>query len=209
MATKLQRAAFGFNISAVLQNLLDGRTPEDKIVFNPGDVFTYGTGAGQAKDVFFDRRTLAASGSEDLDLAGGITNAFGATITFTKIRALAIKAAATNANNVLMGGAASNAWPALFGNANDVLVIRPGMTLGFSAPDATGLAGWSMQQIEDAISKGKDQMGNAVCAATHGSMISPYAALTQEDLDDITTYIMNLPPAANDTGSDCAGPPVP
>jgi mono/diheme cytochrome c family protein len=76
-------------------------------------------------------------------------------------------------------------------------------------PDATGLQGWSMQQIEDAISKGKDQMGNAVCAATHGSMVSPYAALTQEDLDDITTYIMNLPPAANDTGSDCAGPPVP
>jgi mono/diheme cytochrome c family protein len=76
-------------------------------------------------------------------------------------------------------------------------------------PDATGLQGWTMQQIEDAIAKGKDQMGNAVCAATHGSMISPYAALTQADLDDITTYVMNLPPAANDTGSDCAGPPVP
>lgn len=76
-------------------------------------------------------------------------------------------------------------------------------------PDATGLQGWTMQQIEDAISKGKDQMGNAVCAATHGSGISPYAALTQADLDDITTYIMNLPPAVNNTGSDCAGPAVP
>src|SRR5262249_53926225 len=76
-------------------------------------------------------------------------------------------------------------------------------------PDATGLAGWTMQQIEDAISKGKDQMGNAVCAATHGSMISPYAALEQADLDDITTYIMTLPPAVHDTGSDCAGPAVP
>ena len=76
-------------------------------------------------------------------------------------------------------------------------------------PDTTGLQGWTMAQIEDAIARGKDQMGSAVCAATHGSMISPYAALTPSDLDDITIYIMNLPPEVNDTGSDCAGPAVP
>jgi mono/diheme cytochrome c family protein len=76
-------------------------------------------------------------------------------------------------------------------------------------PDATGIGGWTKEQVETAIADGKDLMGNAVCAATHGSMVSPYAALTQEDLDDITAYIMNLPPQAHDTGSDCAGPPVP
>jgi len=76
-------------------------------------------------------------------------------------------------------------------------------------PDATGLMGWTFQQVEDGIAKGKDQNGNAVCAATHGSGISPYAALAKEDLDDITTYIMSLPPAANDTGANCQGPPVP
>jgi mono/diheme cytochrome c family protein len=78
-------------------------------------------------------------------------------------------------------------------------------------PDPTnGLGGWTTQQIEDAISKGKDRMGDAVCAATHGSGISPYAALTQQDLDDITTYIESIPPVSNAAGSDsCQGPPVP
>ncbi len=77
-------------------------------------------------------------------------------------------------------------------------------------PDPTnGIGGWTMQQVEDAIAKGKDRMGNAVCAATHGSMISPYAALDQADLDDITAYVMALPAAVNDTSPDCMGPPVP
>ena len=84
------------------------------------------------------------------------------------------------------------------------------LTRNVTPDPATGLGGWTMQQIEDAIAKGKDRMGDAVCAATHGSGISPYAALTKEDLDDITTYIMSLPPAVNASGSDsCQGPPVP
>ena len=78
-------------------------------------------------------------------------------------------------------------------------------------PDPTnGLGGWSVQQIQDAISKGKDRMGDAVCAATHGSTTSTYAALTADDLNDITTYITALPPVSNAAGSDsCQGPPVP
>jgi mono/diheme cytochrome c family protein len=76
-------------------------------------------------------------------------------------------------------------------------------------PDATGLMGYSIMDIENAIAKGKDPMGNAVCAATHGSQISPYAALEQGDLDDIAAYVAALPPAVNDTSPNCAGPPVP
>jgi mono/diheme cytochrome c family protein len=75
--------------------------------------------------------------------------------------------------------------------------------------DATGLMGWSSTQIADAIANGKDRDGNAVCAATHGSLISPYAGLDAQDLTDIANYIAALPGAANDTGSNCAGPPVP
>ena len=33
-----------------------------------------------------------------------------------------------------------------------------------------------------------------MCAATHGGVISPYAALEPQDLDDIVEYILNLPP---------------
>ncbi len=76
-------------------------------------------------------------------------------------------------------------------------------------PHATGLAGFTLAQIKNAIANGKDPNGNAVCAGTHGSMISPYAALEPEDLDDIATYISLLPPVDNNTGSNCEGPTVP
>ena len=74
---------------------------------------------------------------------------------------------------------------------------------------ATGLEGWTVDQIKDAIANGKDREGNAVCAATHGSLISPYAGLDPQDLTDIANYIKSLPPVDNNTGANCAGPPVP
>jgi len=74
---------------------------------------------------------------------------------------------------------------------------------------ATGLGGWTVDQIKRAISEGKDRDGNAVCAATHGSLISPYAALDPDDLTDIANYIASLPPVDHDTGTNCAGPAVP
>jgi mono/diheme cytochrome c family protein len=82
--------------------------------------------------------------------------------------------------------------------------------------DATGLMGWTKDQIKNAIAKGKDRDGLSVCAATHGAEISPYAALEPADLDDIAEYILNLPPVVNDTVTcttagcgNCAGPAVP
>ena len=76
-------------------------------------------------------------------------------------------------------------------------------------PDATGLMGWTSQQLKDAITKGKDQMGKAVCAATHGGVTASYAALDPADLDDIVAYLQSLAPAVNDTSPNCQGPAVP
>lgn len=76
-------------------------------------------------------------------------------------------------------------------------------------PHSTGLMDWSREQLEDAIARGKDREGDAVCAATHGSMISPYAALDPQDLTDIANYLQSLGGVDNDTGADCKGPPVP
>jgi hypothetical protein len=61
---------------------------------------TSGTGAGAADLMFTDTRTLAASGTENLDLAGSLTDAFGATLTFVELRAVVIKASPGNTNNV-------------------------------------------------------------------------------------------------------------
>ncbi|NNJ04151.1 hypothetical protein HHX38_08385 [Streptomyces sp. PKU-MA01144] len=100
-----------------------------------------GTGAGQADKVFSDRRTLAASATEDLDLAGVLLDAFGAAITFARIKGLVIKAAAGNTNNVVIGAAATNTWATLLG-ATHTITLRPGAALCVmaGATDATGYA---------------------------------------------------------------------
>ena len=46
---------------------------------------TDGTGAGAANRLWSDRRTLAASATEDLDLAGVLTEHLGGTLTLARI----------------------------------------------------------------------------------------------------------------------------
>lgn len=87
-----------------------------------------GTGAGNADRVFQARRTIAASGTDDLDLAGVLTDAFGASITFARIKGLFIAASSANTNNVVVGNAASNAWATLL-NATGTVTLRPGAVL--------------------------------------------------------------------------------
>lgn len=86
---------------------------------------TDGTTAGKADRVFTDKRTLAASATEDLDLAGVLTDAFGATITFATIKAVIIRALAANTNAVNVTRPASNGI-ALFLAAGDGIALKPG-----------------------------------------------------------------------------------
>jgi hypothetical protein len=96
-----------------------------------------GTGAGQANRVFADTRTLSASATEDLDLAAGaLTDAFGTVLTFAKIKAVYVSAAAGNTNNVVVGGAASNTWVGPFGAATHTVAVKPGGVLALFAGDA-------------------------------------------------------------------------
>lgn len=101
-----------------------------------------GTGAGNADRMFSDQRTLTASSTEDLDLAGTLTDAFGATCTFARIKLIHIEALSTNTNNVLVGGAAANQFINWVSDATDKVVVRPGgsLTLTTGSADGTGYA---------------------------------------------------------------------
>lgn len=90
-----------------------------------------GTAAGQADRVFTDTRTLGASATEDLDLAGVLADAFGTLITFGKIKALIVKAAAANTNNVNLSRPAGATGVPLFLAVSDGLVIPPGFTFAW------------------------------------------------------------------------------
>lgn len=100
-----------------------------------------GTLAGQADRVWKDTGTIAASGTTDIDLAGTLTDDFGATVTFARVKGLIISAAAANTNNVVVGAAATNAWTALLG-ATHTIQIRPGASICLLAgsADLTGYA---------------------------------------------------------------------
>lgn len=89
------------------------------------DTLSDGTGAIDTADlVWSDRRSLAST-TENLDLAGSLTDSFGATITFARIKMIAIHNRNTSVGHTLtVGGAASNAFP-LFADTTDKYAIGP------------------------------------------------------------------------------------
>lgn len=99
-----------------------------------------GTGNGQADLVFTDTRTLAASASETLDLAGVLADAFGATLTFVKIVAILVKAAPGNTNDVIVGGqGATNPFVGPFGANSHTIAVRPGGVFLIADPVGSGI----------------------------------------------------------------------
>lgn len=95
-----------------------------------------GTGAAGLADLLFaDTRTLGASGTEDLDLSGSLTDAFGVAQVFARVVAFIVRASAANTNNVVVSRPASNGWP-LFSAASDAIALRPGETFMIACGDA-------------------------------------------------------------------------
>lgn len=128
------------SVDATHTALLDLATATVPLSFARALGLANGTGANQADRIFHDTRTLTASANEDLDLAGVLTDAFGATITFARIKALIVAADAANTNNVIVGGAATNQFVNWVGAATHTVTVRPGGVLLLAGGDATGYA---------------------------------------------------------------------
>lgn len=117
---------------------LDLGTPKAQQTLSWLQAFASGTAAFQADLLWTDTRTLTASSTENLDLAGGLIDPFGVIIAFARVRAMVIAADPGNANTVVVGGAASNAWATWLGGTTPTVTVRPGGLLVVAAPDATG-----------------------------------------------------------------------
>lgn len=124
MPTNL-RAIVTAQIDATYKNIVDLGTAVDAFQKISKLELNEGTATNGADRMFHDQRTIAASGTEDLDLAGVLVNEFGAVTTFVELRALLITAAAGNTNNVRVTRPAANGVP-LFLAASDGLDIPPG-----------------------------------------------------------------------------------
>jgi hypothetical protein len=101
-------------------------TPQVLIDLAKSMDFSAGTAAvGQANVMYSATRTLVASTGEDLDLAGVLADALGATIAAAEVVAIYIAAAQGNTNDVQLTRPASNGVP-LFLAAGDGLSVGPG-----------------------------------------------------------------------------------
>lgn len=118
-------------------NLGDGVATVNK---NVAFALLDGTGAGKA-DLFY-QNTNSVSAFIDIDLAGALTDVYGATITMARVKGLYVKAADVNTANITVGGAAANGFITPFGSATDKLVLRPGAAVVLLAgvADATAYA---------------------------------------------------------------------
>jgi hypothetical protein len=124
---------------ATLTGTADLLTPAAPLELTQRHRLATGTGANQADMMWTDRRTLAASATEDLDLAASLTGHVGGTLTFARIKALVVLAASANTNNVNVTRPASNGVP-LFLAASDGVPVLPGGSFVWVAPNATGIA---------------------------------------------------------------------
>lgn len=100
--------------------------------------FLVGTGANQADMIWTDERTVTTGATDDIDLAGVLSNAFGATLTFAEIVGIILVSDAANTTTLTIG-AGTNPWITMFLATGDGIKVGPGGVFVNFAPDASGL----------------------------------------------------------------------
>lgn len=126
-------------VRATYTKTSDLATPEQDFDLTAFVEFASGVGAGQANVLFADTRTLTASSTEDLDLTGSLTDAFGASLVNARIKTIFLRAAAANTNNVIFGAASATQW-VTFLNSTGTITLHPGEWVMAASPLAAGWA---------------------------------------------------------------------
>lgn len=125
---------------------------------------TTGTGTDQCDLEYNSTQILTASSNLDYDVRGGLTDAFGATINFVKIKGIYIKAAYGNTNSVVVKPGASNGFTGPFGAATHTITIPPGGLFMVTAPKS----GWSVTAgTGDLINIANSSSGSSVTFDLH------------------------------------------
>lgn len=120
-------------LQAALSNPIDLVTGAAPLDYSKKMTWTNGTTVDKADRVFSDTRTVAASSTDALDLAGVLTDIYGQTFTLVELKAVLVVAAAANVNNVRVNRPASNGVP-LFLAASDGIDVPPGGFFYWACP---------------------------------------------------------------------------
>jgi hypothetical protein len=116
----------------------DLTTPSAPIAVKRQINLTSGAGVGAADLVWADTRTVAASATDSLDLAGSLSGLLGGTVTFARIKGLIVAASSSNTNNVLVSRPATNGVPLLSAVSTNI-PIKPGGLFAWFDPSAAGV----------------------------------------------------------------------
>lgn len=113
--------------------------PRSDLRWSTEEEWTDGTGAKQSTLFFQDRRTIAASATDTLDVnGGGLLTDLGSAFNITKLKCIGVKALTANAGAIALNRPAANGVP-LFSAAGDEIVVLPGGLLLWESPDAGGV----------------------------------------------------------------------
>jgi hypothetical protein len=115
-----------FSIDTTLTGSADFGAPSSRISYQKRVELLTGTAAAQADMVWSDQRTVAQAANEDLDFAGALTNVFGVSQTFVKIKAVAIYSAAANTLNLTVSRPATTGINGMFDTDGDSIKVYPG-----------------------------------------------------------------------------------
>ena len=136
------RQKFGW----LFKDVIDLATIKDDAALDYVKSLSNGIGSNNINQMWHDRRRLTiASPTDLLDLAGTLTNFRGSTVTFTQIKALFVfnkgvdsprdTYTPTAGQDLVIGGASSNAWAALFnGSTTAKFRLRSGGSVSFVVP---------------------------------------------------------------------------
>lgn len=140
MAGYLTKLRTKIDLAWLYENVLDGGNAKDERAKVFTDVLTEGTAIDQANKVWFDTRSLTTTTPDPIDLSGGVTDAFGNVLSFTKIKLLMIHNKSTTEADIISVGAGSNPIVSLWGATGDIAKVGPGGVLLMYNPSLAGYA---------------------------------------------------------------------
>jgi hypothetical protein len=96
-----------------------------------------GTGLNQANAIYIDDFNIAASGSQNYDVSGTLTDRLGNLLVFTAIKAIMLISDPTNVNSVIYGNV-TNGFVGPLSAATVSVTVPPGGFMLLSNPSAAG-----------------------------------------------------------------------
>jgi len=139
----ITNVSLNMQISGLVTKTVTNWTPSAKFSVSRSPSLADGTSDNQVNQVWSTTGNLTPSATTTIDLAGGITDLYGDTVTFAAIKAIIIKnTTTTDADGtdplVRIGAAAGTVWNPVFQATSDTVDLPPYGAIMLTAP----IDGW-------------------------------------------------------------------